>query len=486
VVQVLRFDGALSTLRVGYRTRDGTAKAQHDYRPAAGVLELAPGVARGEIRVAIIDDTDWENAENFFIELLELSESQRDAIGKQPVGLTVPLGAAPIATAMVTIIDNDDPGKLVFTKDLVVCEERPPSERALAVEVLRRHGSSGEVSCRYRTQGGTASAPLDFEAVEGVLTLKEGEVKGYIEVVIKARGRYDKVGRFSLVLFEPTRCRLGDDTCLIEIWASPESKSSTDVVANSLHESGEAQLLASMPYTEQFVAALFVGGSSDAQSEAGCFDWILHLVSFPWKIIFAAIPPPDFLGGWLCFVFALSAIGFVTAMVTDLASLLGCSLGLHDAVTAITFVALGTSLPDTIASKSAAVSDPYADASIGNITGSNAVNVFLGIGLTWTIGAIYWTIQGPTSEWKNAYPRQAVEYPDGGLVVEAKGVLFSVSVFAGCGLATISFLYARRRLYGGELGGPFAPKVASAVLLLFMWCCYIGVSVAYIEASDEL
>lgn len=38
--------------------------------------------------------------------------------------------------------------------------------------------------------------------------------------------------------------------------------------------------------------------------------------------------------------------------------------------------------PDTFASKVAAIQDQYADASIGNVTGSNAVNVFLGIGVS--------------------------------------------------------------------------------------------------------
>ena len=58
-------------------------------------------------------------------------------------------------------------------------------------------------------------------------------------------------------------------------------------------------------------------------------------------------------------------------------------------ITAITFVALGTSLPDTFASKIAAVSEKTADNSIGNVTGSNSVNVFLGLGLPWIIAAVY-------------------------------------------------------------------------------------------------
>ena len=63
---------------------------------------------------------------------------------------------------------------------------------------------------------------------------------------------------------------------------------------------------------------------------------------------------------------------------------------MQDSVTAITFVALGTSLPDLFASKQAATMDDTADNSIGNVTGSNSVNVFLGLGLPWLIAAIYW------------------------------------------------------------------------------------------------
>ena len=65
---------------------------------------------------------------------------------------------------------------------------------------------------------------------------------------------------------------------------------------------------------------------------------------------------------------------------------------------AITFVALGTSLPDTFASKMAAVQERTADAAITNVTGSNSVNVFLGLGLPWLIAAVYWH-NGATEEW---------------------------------------------------------------------------------------
>lgn len=50
----------------------------------------------------------------------------------------------------------------------------------------------------------------------------------------------------------------------------------------------------------------------------------------------------------------------------------------------------GTSLPDTFANRTAILNGKTADAAIGNITGSNSVNVFLGLGLPWLIGSAYY------------------------------------------------------------------------------------------------
>ena len=63
------------------------------------------------------------------------------------------------------------------------------------------------------------------------------------------------------------------------------------------------------------------------------------------------VSPVSIAGGWLAFIMALGLIGVVTAFISDLATLLGCTLGIEDSITAITLVAMGTSLPDTFASK---------------------------------------------------------------------------------------------------------------------------------------
>jgi len=82
-------------------------------------------------------------------------------------------------------------------------------------------------------------------------------------------------------------------------------------------------------------------------------------------------------------------VGFITAIVGDVAELLGCTLSIPPAITAITLVAVGTSLPDTFASVTAAQGSEFADAAVGNVTGSNSVNIFLGLGLPWVICAQY-------------------------------------------------------------------------------------------------
>ena len=114
-----------------------------------------------------------------------------------------------------------------------------------------------------------------------------------------------------------------------------------------------------------------------------------HLASIGWKLLFALIPPVEWGGGLPAFLIALAFIGVITAIVAEVAGVLGCALGLKEAVTAITLVAVGTSLPDTLASMTAARNSEYADSAIGNVTGSNSVNVFVGLGLPWVISSVY-------------------------------------------------------------------------------------------------
>jgi len=486
VVHVLRDDNKANVVSCSYRTVDGTAKAGSDYVHCQGTLKFEVGETVQKIAVQIVDDDEWEQAEDFYIELFE----ERCDIG------TVAFGGN--KTATVTIIDDDDPGCLAFEKEFI--QHDSDLEPTCCVKVARTSGCRGEISCSFRTEDDSAVAPLDYQALEGTLVLRDGQMDCTIELRINPRGRYDSLEHFRLILSDPVVCRFDANTdgdaeqnvCTIQLHASTCSKSVVDALAKTLAVNWDKSRLGSDNWKDQFVKTLYVGGSRESSQNAGKRDYAFYFVSFPWRVMCASIPPTDFAGGWCCFCVALAYIGFVTALIGELAELFGCALGVPNQITAITFVALGTSLPDTFASKTAAMEDPYADASITNITGSNSVNVFLGLGLPWTAAAIYWEVQGQTKDWQNenhpahvfaAYPPcdgcQAV------FVVKAASLGFSVSIFFICAVCALLALWLRRRLFKGELGGPWFPKVLSAGYLVFLWLVYVGASWIYLELNDS-
>lgn len=220
------------------------------------------------------------------------------------------------------------------------------------------------------------------------------------------------------------------------------------------------------------IKTYFISGDEDEGDDEGdddeeerepklpsCMDYVMHYLTVFWKVLFALVPPTDYCGGWACFVVSIVMVGLLTAVIGDLASHFGCTIGLKDAVTAISFVALGTSVPDTFASKTAAIQDDYADSSIGNVTGSNAVNVFLGIGVAWTLAAIFHASKGTTFK------------------VQPGSLGFSVTVFcifAVCAIAVL--LFRRKQFIGGELGGPRVPKLVTSCFLFSLWIMYLILS----------
>jgi solute carrier family 8 (sodium/calcium exchanger) len=235
---------------------------------------------------------------------------------------------------------------------------------------------------------------------------------------------------------------------------------------------------------QQLSTAFFCGGGPSEQAGAGSKDWFFHCVALSWKVLFAFVPPASVFGGWACFIVSLGMIGGVTALAGDLANLFGCCVGIPPDICGYTLVALGTSLPDTFASRLAATQDDTADNAIGNITGSNSVNVFLGLGIPWTWAALYWQKEGITSKWRNhtwkgqryedAFP--SIYQAGGGFIVPQGSLSFSVPIFTACALICIGLLFFRRWKYGGELGGSKEAQARDAGFLILLWVVFCGAS----------
>jgi Ca2+/Na+ antiporter len=368
--------------------------------------------------------------------------------------------------------------------ELVVMGSRTPQE--LNIQVLRKGGLRNPVFCTYRTQRLTAVPGYDFEESSGTVEFPEGSTSQSIKIEVLPK-RVSAVGRSFLVILESTDevCDFHpesdgpEEQCFLTVKVEPSSAEgsvlrSFDAVTNTNHFA-----FALEDWKEQFVSACYCNGSQEEQKEATRQDWFFHIVALPWKLLFAAVPSPVFFGGWLAFFVAIGLIGALTAVISDLAEMFGCLLDVPDIVTALTFVALGTSMPDLFASISAAVDDPTADASIVNVTGSNSVNVFLGLGVPWTVASFYWSSAERDADWEMRYPEVAKESKYDGsavFVVESRDLGFCVMVFSGLCIIAILLLVMRRKYLGAELGGPTVPKVASSILLAWLWLAFVALS----------
>ncbi|XP_037663777.1 sodium/calcium exchanger 1 isoform X11 [Choloepus didactylus] len=502
---IFRRGGDLTnTVFVDFRTEDGTANAGSDYEFTEGTVVFKPGETQKEIRVGIIDDDIFEEDENFLVHLSNVkvsSEASEDGILEANHVSTLACLGSP-STATVTIFDDDHAGIFTFEEAVTHVSE---SIGIMEVKVLRTSGARGNVIVPYKTIEGTArGGGEDFEDTWGELEFQNDEIVKIITIRIFDREEYEKECSFSLVLEEPKWIRrgmkalllnelggftiteefddkqpltskeeeerriaemgrpiLGEHTKLeVIIEESYEFKSTVDKL---IKKTNLALVVGTNSWREQFIEAITVSaGEDDDDDECGeeklpsCFDYVMHFLTVFWKVLFAFVPPTEYWNGWACFIVSILMIGLLTAFIGDLASHFGCTIGLKDSVTAVVFVALGTSVPDTFASKVAATQDQYADASIGNVTGSNAVNVFLGIGVAWSIAAIYHAANG-----------EQFKVSPGTLAFSV--TLFTIFAFINVGV----LLYRRRPEIGGELGGPRTAKLLTSCLFVLLWLLYI-------------
>jgi len=455
IVQCLRKqENDEGTYSIRYKSGDvtDTATAGEDYVPVDGTLQFSGSQTSHTIKIDIVDDDEKESDEVFTVKLFE-PKGLPDCDQKEVKILN------DLRETKITIIDDDSPGTISFAehkeeveKKMSVCYEVVESDGEVNIKVVRVGGSSGTVSVHYKTEDGQGSnkaiAGFDYIAKEGDLVFNTGEVEKYIHIEIIDDEEFEKDEVFYVKISKPEECQIGHLVCCKVIIKNDDEMSGVgEQVVKLMKMNLDKYKLGSENYHSQFAEAI-----ECPPEESSWIGKIMFLLVIPFKLICALIPPTVFMGGWLCFIVSLIFIGIITAIIGDLASLFGCSVGLENSITAITIVALGTSLPDTFASMAAATNDEYADNAIGNVTGSNSVNVFLGLGLPWSMAAIKWAMEGKDFK------------------IPAGNLGFSVSVFSVCAAASLSILYVRRWKLIGELGGSYQRE--SSILLVIVVFVY--------------
>jgi Ca2+/Na+ antiporter len=386
-----------------------------------------------------------------------------------------------------------DPEKSGMIKWALPAVDVMESGGSVVVEAERVGGSKGEVSCSYSTKNQKAVAGKDYEEKSGEFSWADGEVgKKSVEIKVFDDDEFEKDEDFTVVLSDPKGGAAfplhtdgGEDTeiCTVTIVNDDDRATKLVEAIRMLRLDADSLDLAGDDWGQALKDAIFPPPGGGVKGK------FVHFLMCPWKLLFAILPPPGLCGGWPCFFGALVGIGFQVVLISDFATQVGCLMYIKNTVTAITFVALGTSLPDTFASMQAAKDDKYADNSIGNVTGSNSVNVFFGLGVPWLIGAIYWAASGQNAAWEERFNpvfgskplpvplyNRLVAEGGGHFVVQSGDLGLSVIVFTCCALITIGLILLRRKLGNQELGGNRTGAMASAALLVVLWLIYIVVS----------
>lgn len=439
-------DQKFKDVSVEYETREGSAKAGSKFKYTSGTLKFAENEYKKTVTIPIIQDNQYTGNADFFI--LLKNPSSGAGIGDPSVG-------------RVNIVDDDAPGEFQFKDSHVFAKDGK-----ISVKIIREKGYDGKVTLEYSTHdvtavGGESLKEKDYVAVDhSLIEFKHQEKSKTIDIKVNKEAKFEHgqgSKSFIVTIKNPSVGAKVGKTATVVCHINKESLD--DRIAGVVADMEEEE---DMTWGGQFYNAFTIGGEKDEEGNDIRPKWhefLLHFLTFFWKVVGACIPPTKYLGAWPAFVLSLLYIGVLTLFIQQLAGLLGCVIGLETSVTGITLIALGTSLPDTFASRTAAKQDEHADAAIGNITGSNSVNVFLGLGLPWVLATMY-----------GIHVDKPYKVKTGNLTV-------SVIIFCVLAVICIATLILRRKLVGGELGGKNAiVKWLTSFLLFSLWIIYIVLS----------
>ncbi|GFO31494.1 sodium/calcium exchanger, partial [Plakobranchus ocellatus] len=178
-------------INVGVETIDGTAQAVEDYKPIKQMLTFRPGESSKDVYIEIIDDDVWEPDEFFFVKLYKHSQGSPESeveIGK-------------LAINQVTIVNDDEPGKLEFSKPSYIIKE---SVESAQLTINRINGADGEVKVHWKTQDMSAVSGREYKGGQGMVVFKHGETSQVLTVDIYGIVEAKHEPNFQVQLSDPT------------------------------------------------------------------------------------------------------------------------------------------------------------------------------------------------------------------------------------------------------------------------------------------
>jgi solute carrier family 8 (sodium/calcium exchanger) len=152
--------------------------------------------------------------------------------------------------------------------------------------------------------------------------------------------------------------------------------------------------------------------------------------------------------------------------MNEIIEIIDCLLHIENCITGLILVSVGTSIPDIVTTLKSA-SNPKShncDDVFIPVVAANAANIFIGLGLPWTISSIHREYNG-----------------NGAILLGRDGafdMFFAIVTFlVGSTLAYIIFVIRRGCLHL-DLGGSNFSKFCSSFFLFLIWIVFLALNIA--------
>jgi hypothetical protein len=191
VFNVTLSSASTQTVTVHWATADGTAIANGDYGSASGDLTFTAGQTTQPITINVKRDDIYEASETFTINL------------SNPINATIATG-----TGTGTIVNDEVAPTLIITNQTVT--EGNAGTTNMVFTVTQSFVTAVATTVDYATAGDTASAPTDFVATSGTLTIPAGQLTAQITVPIVGDTAYELQEAFFVNLTSATNATIED------------------------------------------------------------------------------------------------------------------------------------------------------------------------------------------------------------------------------------------------------------------------------------
>ena len=210
-------------VRIKYELVNGTATGGQDFVFDIGTVVIPEGETSGTISVEILDDSLFDNGDETFT--IKLSEPDGAQLGSDD-------------EAEITIHDNETMPTLGFSPSSVTVNE----SAGKATLTIKLSGKSDEqISIKFATSNGTASAGRDYTPKSGTLYIYSGNDSATMQVSITNDTADEKTETLYLTLSDPQKALLGTNNKATISITDNDEPAPSDSATDDKNESSQTQ-----------------------------------------------------------------------------------------------------------------------------------------------------------------------------------------------------------------------------------------------------